>query len=108
MKMPNSYTYRFYYKFGFYLMTFICAGLIVAWITASTQRDISKTNEIYWRKEAITNKALYLVSIHQTDLVIDQITSQEMAMWDLYCSRKELFRENIARKAMETETKTSK
>lgn len=108
MKMPNSYTYRFYYKAGFYFMCLVCAGLISAWITASTQRDISKTNEIYWRKESITNKALYLVSIHQTDLVIDQITSQEMAMWDLYCSRKELFRENIARKAMETETKTSK
>jgi hypothetical protein len=86
-------------------MTFICAGLIVAWITASTQRDISKTNEIYWRKEAVTNKALYLVSIHQTDLVIDQITSQEMAMWDLYCSNRELFKVNIARKAMEIETK---
>jgi len=108
MKMPNSYTYRFYFKFGFYLMCLVCAGLILAWITASTQRDISKTNEIYWRKEAIMNKALYLVSIHQTDLVIDQITAQELAMWDLYCSRKELFRENIARKAMETETKQSK
>jgi hypothetical protein len=90
------------------MMCFICAGLIVAWITASTQRDIAKTNEIYWRKEAITNKALYLISIHQTDLVIDQITSQEMAMWDLYCSNRELFKVNIARKAMETETKTSK
>jgi len=89
------------------MMCFVCAGLIVAWITASTQRDIAKTNEMYWRKEAITNKALYLVSIHQTDVVIDQITAQEMDMWDLYCKRKDLFRENIARKAMETETKQS-
>ena len=90
------------------MMCFVCTGLTIAWITASTQRDIAKTNEIYWRKEAITNKALYLVSIHQTDLVIDQITAQELAMWDLYCERKDLFRENIARKAMETETKKSK
>jgi hypothetical protein len=88
-------------------MCLVCAGLISAWITASTQRDISKTNEIYWRKEYITYRALYLVSTIQTDLVIDQITSQEMAMWDLYCSRKELFRENIARKAMDADvTKT--
>jgi len=108
MKMPSSYTYRFFYKLGFFFMCLVCSGLVFAWISASTQRDIFKTNEMYWRKEAIMNKALYLVSIHQTDLVIDQITSQEMAMWDLYCSRKELFRENIARKAMETETKPSK
>jgi hypothetical protein len=60
---------------------------------------------MYYRKEYITYRALYMVSTIQTDLIIDQITAQELAMWDLYCSRKELFRENIARKAMETETK---
>ena len=105
MKMPSSYTYRFYFKFGFFMMCFVCILLVMAWISTAVERDISKTNEMYWRKEYITYRALYLVSTIQTDLVIDQITAQEMAMWDLYCSRKELFRENIARKAMEAETK---
>mgnify|MGYP006902228297 CR=1 FL=1 len=108
MKMPSSYTYRFYFKFGFYLMTFICAGLIVAWISACVRADNAKEREMYYRKEYITHRALYMLSVIQTDLVIDQITAQEMAMWDLYCSRKDLFRENIARKAMETETKYGK
>jgi hypothetical protein len=101
MKMPNSYTYRFFYKFGFYLMCFVCTGLTIAWISACVRADNLKEKEMYYRDKYITYKALYLVSVIQTDLIIDQITSQEMAMWDLYCSRKELFRENIARKAME-------
>jgi hypothetical protein len=108
MKMPNSYTYRFFYKAGFYLMSLVCILLITAWITTAVQRDNNKKKEMYYRDKYITYKALYLVSVIQTDLVIDQITSQEMAMWDLYCSRKDLFRENIARKAMETETKQGK
>ena len=102
MKMPNSYTYRFYYKAGFYLMSLVCILLVTAWITTAVQRDNNKEKEMYYRDKYIAYKALYFVSVIQTDLVIDQITAQEMAMWDLYCSRKELFRENIARKAMET------
>jgi hypothetical protein len=106
--MPSSYTYRFFYKAGFYLMCFVCILLITAWITTAVQRDNNKAKEMYYRKEYITYRALYMLSVIQTDLVIDQITAQEMAMWDLYCSRKDLFRENIARKAMETDvTKTS-
>ena len=83
------------------MMCLVCAGLTVAWISACVRADNNKAKEIYYRKEYITYRALYLVSTLQTDIVIDQITAQELAMWDLYCSRKELFRENIARKAME-------
>jgi hypothetical protein len=108
MKTPNQYTYRFGYKLYTYILSGICISLIVAWISASQRADNSKEREMYYRKEYITYRALYLVSTIQTDLIIDQITAQELAMWDLYCSRKELFRENIARKAMETETKQGK
>ena len=108
MKMPDTYTYRFYFKFGFFMMCFVCILLVMAWISTAVERDNNKAKEMYYRDKYITYKALYLVSVIQTDLIIDQITAQEMDMWDLYCSRKELFRENIARKAMETETKQGK
>ena len=74
----------------------------IMWISASQRADNNKTYEILWRSNYIESRALLGLSLRQTDIVIDQITAQEMAMWDLYCSRKDLFRENIARKAMET------
>jgi len=80
----------------------------IMWISASQRADNNRTYEILWRAKYIESRALLGLSLRQTDLIIDQITAHEMAMWDLYCSRKDLFRENIARKAMEDVTKTSK
>jgi hypothetical protein len=102
MKNPNQYTYRFGYKLYTYILSGICISLIVAWISASQRADNIRTYEILWRAKYIESRALLGLSLRQTDLVIDQITAQELAMWDLYCSRKDLFRFNIARKAMET------
>jgi hypothetical protein len=102
MKMPDSYTNRFFYKLGFYL-AFICLCLsTLGWITASHERDNAITYQILWRKNYIESRALLGLSLRQTDFIIDQITAQEYEMWDLYCSRRNMFRENIARKAMET------
>jgi hypothetical protein len=109
MSNPKQfYSYRFGYKLYTYILSGICTALTVAWISASQRADNNKTYEILWRANYIESRALLGLSLRQTDLIIDQITAQELAMWDLYCSRKDLFRENIARKAMETETKMSK
>jgi len=97
-----KYTYRFFYKIGFFLMCLICTGLTVTLIATATSRDNSKEYETMWRDKYIESRALLGISIRQTDLVIDQITAQEMAMWEMYCNNRDAFRVNLARKAMGT------
>lgn len=93
---------EFFYKLGFFLMCLICTGLIVTIIATATSRDNSKEYETMWRDKYIESRALLGISIRQTDLVIDQITAQEMAMWEQYCNNRDAFRVNLARKAMGT------
>ena len=69
-------------------------------IATATSRDNSREYETMWRDKYIESRALLGISIRQTDLVIDQITAQEMAMWEMYCQHKDAFRVNLARKAM--------
>lgn len=97
-----KYTYRFFYKIGFFLMCLICTGLTVTLIATATIRDNAREYETMWRDKFIESRALLAISIRQTDLVIDQITAQEMAMWEMYCQHKDAFRVNLAKKAMGT------
>jgi hypothetical protein len=83
-------------------MCLVSIGIWIAWISTSQSRDNSKQMEFYWRKNYIESRALLNLSLRQTDYVIDQITAQQYEMWDVYCERKYLFRQNMARKAMET------
>ena len=95
-----KYTYRFFYKLGFFVMSLVCAVLIIMLVQTAVSRDISRRAEMYWRGQYIQSEARLNISMRQTDLVIDQITAQEMSMWELYCNNRDAFRVNLARKAM--------
>lgn len=101
MKMSNSYTYRFFYKLGFFVMCIVCTGLLVMLVQTAVSRDNAKEYEVIWRRKYIASRVLLGMSMRQTDLVIDQITAQEREMWEQYCNNREAFQVNLARKAME-------
>ncbi len=98
MQMPNSYTYRFFYKIGFYMLLLVCAGLCVAWIGTSVSRDdamaINRANE----STITTYRILLQYSVRKTDIMIDIYTSKEPAVWEIYCEQIRDFKLNHARR----------
>lgn len=87
MQMPNSYTYRFFYKIGFYLLCLVCIAQSVAWIGTSISRDnavaINKANE----STITTYRILLQYSVRKTDILIDIYTAKDPAIWDIYCDQ---------------------
>ena len=98
MEMPNSYTYRFFYKFGFYLLFIVCVGLSVAWIATSVSRDKSRYMELYWRSEYIQSRAMLNYSIRENDILIDIITAQDGGICEIYCEHIRKFKLEHAKK----------
>lgn len=85
MEMPNSYTYRFFYKVGFYALVVTCAGLSFAWIGTSISRDSKDREVLYWRSEYISTRAMLNVSVRETDILIDVLTAREPGVCEIYC-----------------------
>ena len=85
MQMPNSYTYRFFYKIGFYMLLLTCAGLSFAWIGTSISRDKSSEMEMYWRGQYIESRAMLNYAIRENDILIDVMTAQESGICEIYC-----------------------
>lgn len=85
MEMPNSYTYRFFYKVGFYALAVLCIVLSFAWIVTSNSRDKSSEMEMYWRDQYISSRAMLNYSIREKDILIDVITAQESGICEIYC-----------------------
>ena len=85
MEMPNSYTYRFFYKVGFFALAVACVGLSVAWIGTSISRDNSRSMEMYWRSGYIESRAMLNYAIRENDILIDVITAQESGVCEIYC-----------------------
>jgi hypothetical protein len=98
MIMPNSYTYRFFYKIGFYLLSIACAGLFVAWVGTSVSRDNSRKDAMLWRSKYITSEAHLNHSIRTNDILIDIMTTQDKGVCEIYCEQIREFKLNHARR----------
>ena len=98
MIMPNSYTYRFFYKLGFYLLSLACAGLFVAWVGTSVSRDNSSKEAMFWRSKYIQSEAHLNHSIRTNDILIDILTTQEKGVCEIYCEQIREFKLNHARR----------
>lgn len=98
MIMPNSYTYRFFYKIGFYMLSIVCAGLFILWIGTSVSRDNSSKEAMFWRSKYITSEAQLNLSIRTNDILIDLLTTQDKGVCEIYCEQIRDFKLNHARR----------
>ena len=98
MIMGHNYTYRFFYKIGFYLLSLTCAGLFVAWVGTSISRDNSRHMELFWRSKYITSEAQLNLSIRTNDILIDLLTTQDKGVCEIYCDQIREFKLNHARR----------
>lgn len=98
MQMPNSYTYRFFYKIGFYMLSLLCAGLCVAWIATSISRDNKYDEAIFWRKLFIREAVLLNINTRERDILADILTAQESGVCEIYCDQIREFKLNHARR----------
>lgn len=63
--MGHNYTYRFFYKIGFYVLAVVCIALSCLWIGTSISRDKSMAKELHWRSEYIKSRAILNISIRE-------------------------------------------
>jgi hypothetical protein len=98
MNMGHNYTYRFFYKIATYLLSLACAGLFIAWVSASISRDNSRTMEVFWRSKYIQSEAHLNHSIRTNDILIDILTTQDKGVCEIYCEQIREFKLNHARR----------
>jgi hypothetical protein len=98
MNLGHNYTYRFFYKIGFYLLSIVCAGLCVAWIGTSVSRDNQAEINRHNTNLLITYKVMLQKSIRETDILIDVLTAQDKGVCEIYCDQIREFKLNHARR----------
>ena len=98
MNMGHNYTYRFFYKIGFYLLSLACAGLFIAWVSTSVSRDNSRNKEVFWRSMFIRQAVLYNQQKRTNDILIDVITAEEWGVCEIYCEQLREFKLNHAKR----------
>lgn len=85
MNMGHNYTYRFFYKIGFYSLAVLCIAISFAWIGTSVSMDNSRSMELYWRGKYIKSELMLNVSIRENDILIDLLTAREPGVCEIYC-----------------------
>ena len=98
MNLGHNYTYRFFYKIGFFMLLIVCAGLSFAWIGTSISRDNSRTMEIFWRKLFIRDAIIMNQAIRERDILIDVITAQDKGVCEIYCEQLRQFKMEHAKR----------
>jgi len=102
MMTKNVYDKFFRYRVYLTLSAVFNIILTTVWIVTAEQRDNALEKEMYWRDQHITKSSINIVSMMQVDILLLACDSTQFSKYDLYVKHKNLFKENIARKAMET------
>lgn len=102
--MMTKSTYDKFFRYRVYITLSAVFNIIltIAWIVTAAQRDIAQEKEMTCRDQLITKSYLNIVSMMQVDILLMACDSTQFSRYDLYVKNKNLFRENLARKAMET------